>query len=136
MPNQRRLLKMPVKKGPYSGEDDIKFQRANRTRAIRSLLILAGRSIATGKSTMTLQGRSSPMIRLKSKQAKPVETSVSLADRIKAVCSEAEAYVETKVRELKNSPDGRLLPIDWLRSDLRKRHGGSCHCKCALSLME
>jgi len=76
------------------------------------------------------------MIKLKSKTAKPVETPVSLADRIRATCAEAEALIEQRVAELKASPEGKFLPIDWLRQDLRNRNGGHCHCRVALSLLE
>ena len=76
------------------------------------------------------------MIKLKAKQ--PTEApEVSLADRIKETCAAAEQYVESKVKALKASEEGRLLPIDWLRHDLRGRHGSHhCHCKVALSLLD
>ena len=78
------------------------------------------------------------MIKLKAKQAKPAEApEVSLADRIRETCAAAEEYVESKVKALKASEEGRLLPIGWLRHDLRGRHGSHhCHCKVALSLLE
>ena len=67
---------------------------------------------------------------------KPVETQVSLATRIKEVCAEADAYIETQVRELKASEEGRLIPIDWLDQDLRRRNGGlNCSCRVALALL-
>jgi hypothetical protein len=79
------------------------------------------------------------MIKLKSKpQPKPeASAEVSLADRIRATCAEAEAYVEQRVRELKARPEGQSLPLDWLRQNayaVAKARG--CHCRCALSLLE
>ena len=87
---------------------------------------------------MTASAASSPtMIKLKSKQQKPeVSPETSLADRIRETCRLAEDYIESKVDTLKASEEGRLLPRDWLRSDLRGRHGGHCHCRVALSLLE
>jgi len=77
------------------------------------------------------------MIKTKAKsQPQPEAPKASLAERITQARAEAEAFIESKVRELKASPDAAMLPIDWLRQDLRKRHGGSCNCRCALSLME
>ena len=64
------------------------------------------------------------------------ERGRSLAERLEQARAEAEEFIEQKVRELKVTPDAASLPIDWLRQDLRKRHGGSCNCKCALSLLE
>jgi hypothetical protein len=58
------------------------------------------------------------------------------ADRIKQARDEAAEFVESKVRELKNSPEGRELPIDWLRANLRATNRtGSCDCKLALALL-
>lgn len=69
-------------------------------------------------------------------QAKPEETPVSLAERIEQIRAETEAFIESKVAELKASPEGRLLPIDWLRADLRRRTGGDCNCKCVSAILE
>jgi len=61
----------------------------------------------------------------------------SLAERIKAARAEAEAFIESKVRELKASPDACQLPIDWIRLNLRATtRGGGCHCRVALALLE
>jgi hypothetical protein len=59
-----------------------------------------------------------------------------LAERLEQARAEALAFIEAKVAELKATPEGAPLPIDWLRQDLRRRHGGSCDCKCVLSLLE
>jgi hypothetical protein len=76
------------------------------------------------------------MIKFK-KQAKPVETQVSLADEIKAVCEKAEQYIEKRVEQLKNSEEGRSLPVEWLRLNIRATtRAGGCHCKCALALLD
>src|SRR5262249_48930001 len=82
--------------------------------------------------------RASEMKLLKTKpQPKPVEIPLPLSQRIKETCDAAEQYIQSKVRQLKASDDGRLLPIGWLESDLRRRHGSlGCHCKVALSLLE
>jgi hypothetical protein len=73
-------------------------------------------------------------------QPKALEVSpdsrAAFAARLEQIRAEAEAFIEEKVRALKATPDSQLLPIDWLRADLRKRHGGSCNCRCALSLLE
>lgn len=74
---------------------------------------------------------------LKSKQ-QPQRTPIagsSLADRIRQARREAEAFVESKVRELKASEEGSGLPIDWLRQNLKARNGGNCSCRVALSLL-
>ena len=76
---------------------------------------------------------------LKKTKQRPKEAPAvgpSLAERLKQARAEAEAFIKAKVDELKASEEGRALPRDWLRSDLRKRHGGPCHCRCALSLLE
>jgi hypothetical protein len=75
-------------------------------------------------------------MKLLNPKRKPAEApTASLADRIRATCAEAEAYIETKVRELKATPDAALLPISWLDQDLRRRNGGHCSCRVALRLM-
>ena len=74
---------------------------------------------------------------LKTKQPKEeVSAETSLAERLKQASAEAEAFIESKVAELKASPEGQLLPIDWLRNDLRNRTGGSCNCRCVLKILE
>jgi hypothetical protein len=61
----------------------------------------------------------------------------SLADRIRATCAEAEAYVEQRAREIKSRPEGQLLPLDWIRLNVRATtRAGGCHCKAALALLE
>ena len=74
---------------------------------------------------------------IKKSQPQPeASPEVSLAERIEQIRAEALAFVEMKVQELKASPEGKPLPIDWLRNDLRSRTGGSCNCRCALKIME
>jgi hypothetical protein len=69
-------------------------------------------------------------------QSKEAPVEPSLADRIRETCAEAERFIEVRVQELKASHEGKLLPVDWLRGDLRRRHGGHCSCKVVLSIME
>ena len=76
------------------------------------------------------------MIKVKAKQQPVRAEQPSLADRIKAVCAEAEALIQRRVDELKASHEGKLLPRDWLEQDLRKRLGGACQCRVALRLLE
>jgi hypothetical protein len=77
------------------------------------------------------------MIKLKSKQPKEAPVEPSLADRIKETCALAEQYIEKRIEQLKDSDEGRSLPIDWLRLNIRATtRAGGCHCKCALSLLE
>ena len=65
-----------------------------------------------------------------------VSTEAALAARLERARAEAEAFIESKVQELKASEEGRLLPIDWLRQNLRALNGGHCDCKVALALLE
>jgi hypothetical protein len=58
----------------------------------------------------------------------------SLAEQIRLCKAEAQAYVESKVMELKNSPSGSALPIDSLRLMLTKRD--DCSCRVATRLLE
>jgi hypothetical protein len=77
------------------------------------------------------------MIKLKTKQPQKEVSEASLAERIRATCAEAEAYVEARVKEIKARPEGQSLPLDWLRQNahaVAKARG--CHCRCALSLLE
>jgi hypothetical protein len=79
------------------------------------------------------------MIKLKSKQPqiKEAAPAVSLADKIRATCAEAEAYIESRVQEIKDSPEGELLPISWLALNIRATtKANGCHCKCALALID
>jgi hypothetical protein len=79
------------------------------------------------------------MIKLKKQQPKQeaAPVAVSLADRIKETCAEAEQYIEKRIEQLKDSDEGRSLPIDWLRLNIRATtRAGGCHCKCALALLE
>jgi hypothetical protein len=78
-------------------------------------------------------------MKLLTKKSQPAEAPEvgpsSLAERLTQARDEAEAFIETKVVELKASEEGKLLPIDWLRANLRTRHGGGCNCTVALKLM-
>jgi hypothetical protein len=78
------------------------------------------------------------MNKLKAKQPKEASSEASdLETRIKAVCADAEAYIETKVDALKASDEGRSLPRTWLDLNLRATtRGGGCNCKVALSLLK
>jgi hypothetical protein len=74
---------------------------------------------------------------LKKQPQKEASSDASLADRIKETCSLAEKYIESRVAELKASPEGELLPVAWLASNIRATtRAGDCHCKCALALLE
>jgi hypothetical protein len=78
-------------------------------------------------------------MKLKAKQPKQEASPVAalpLAERLKQACADAEAHIESKVQELKASADGRILSVDWLSQDLRRRHGGNCSCRVALSLLQ
>lgn len=72
---------------------------------------------------------------LKSKQPQKVPdlTSGTLAERIKETCAAAEQYVA----ELKASPEGQSLPLDWIKQNIyATARAKGCHCRCALSLLE
>jgi hypothetical protein len=77
-------------------------------------------------------------MKLLKKSQTPVETpTVSLADRIRETCAEAEAYIESRVDALKASDEGRTLPRTWLDLNLRATtRGGGCNCKVALRLLK
>jgi hypothetical protein len=76
------------------------------------------------------------ILKLKAKQPqKEASAEVSLAEKIKNICAEAEAYVDVHVDQLKASEDGKLLPRDWLKLDVQLKHG-RCFCKCALALLD
>jgi hypothetical protein len=74
----------------------------------------------------------------KSQPQKEASSEASdLAARIKETCSLAEQYIEKRIEQLKDSDEGRSLPIDWLRLNIRATtRAGGCHCKCALALLE
>ena len=81
--------------------------------------------------------RTPTMIKLKSKQPKPVEAPVaepSLVDRVNDAIAAAEAYIDAEVAKLRNGPDGHLVPAPVYRQLLTK--GSGCACKAALRLME
>src|SRR5262245_49322510 len=88
----------------------------------------AGKLTKPGRLMRASAASCPTMIKLKSKQQAKEAPVVgpSLAERLNQARAEAEAFIEAKVAELKASPEGQPLPIDWLRQDLRKRHGGSC----------
>jgi hypothetical protein len=67
-------------------------------------------------------------------QKDPVQSGSDLAQRIKSARDEAEAFIDAKTQELKNSPDGALLPIGVLRQQIT-RHS-RCACAVALNLLE
>jgi hypothetical protein len=67
-------------------------------------------------------------------QKDPVQSGSDLASRIKSARAEAEAFIDAKTQELKNSPDGALLPIGILRQQIT-RHSG-CACAVVLDLLE
>jgi hypothetical protein len=63
--------------------------------------------------------------------------SPSLKEQIIAAQVAATEFVERKVQEIKDSPEGELLPIDWLRLNIRATtRAGGCACKAALSLLD
>ena len=64
------------------------------------------------------------------------EPSPTLAEKIKAARAEALEFIEAKVRELKAAPDGRQLPIEWIRQNLYAVNHVKCDCKLALKLLE
>ena len=76
-------------------------------------------------------------MKVKTKPQPEASAEVSFADRIKQVCAEAGDVVEAEAQRIKASPEGELLPIDWLRHNVRAvTKGGSCNCKVALKLLE
>jgi hypothetical protein len=80
-------------------------------------------------------------MRFKIKSApKPVvalERGQPLAEQITAAKEIAAQVVEAEAQRIKASEEGRLLPIDWIRQNIRAiARAGSCDCKCALSLLE
>jgi hypothetical protein len=72
-------------------------------------------------------------LKTKSPKEAPV-VAPSLADRIKSARAEAEAFIDLKVAELKNSPDGAILPLGVLRQQVT-RHS-RCACAVVLNLLE
>jgi hypothetical protein len=73
-------------------------------------------------------------------QPKPQEAAVvrpSLAEQIRAAQAAATEFVERKVQEIKDSPEGELLPIEWLRLNIRATtRANGCACKAALALLD
>jgi hypothetical protein len=77
-------------------------------------------------------------MKLKAKQKPEAssEASVSLQERIRATCAEAKAHVEQEAQRVKNSDEGRTLPLTWLVQNIyavHRAHG--CHCRAALALI-
>jgi hypothetical protein len=69
-------------------------------------------------------------------EASPV-VPPSLAAQIRAAQARAAQVVEAEAQRIKNSEEGRILSIDWIRMNVRAlARAGSCDCKCALSLLE
>jgi hypothetical protein len=66
----------------------------------------------------------------------PVVEPPSLADQINAAKARAAQVVEAEAQRIKASEEGRQLPIDWIRLNIRAiARAGSCDCKCALSIL-
>jgi hypothetical protein len=65
-------------------------------------------------------------------KAKPLPEK-TLADRIKEIQAEAEAFIDVRANELKKQFPG--LPITVLRRDIEAQAFG-CPCKQALSIKE
>jgi hypothetical protein len=60
-----------------------------------------------------------------------------LRDRIRTTCAEAKSYVEQEAQRVKNSDEGRTLPLTWLIQNIyavHRAHG--CHCRAALALID
>jgi hypothetical protein len=71
------------------------------------------------------------------KQEEDPSGSSSLAAQIRAAQNRAAQVIESEAQRIKKSPEGELLPIDWIRLNIRAiARAGSCDCKCALSLLE
>ena len=64
----------------------------------------------------------------------PARKPRDLAEEIRIIRAEAEAFIESKVMELKASPSGAALPIDSLRIMLTKHD--TCPCRVATRLLE
>jgi len=63
--------------------------------------------------------------------------TASLADQIRSAQARAAQVVEQEAQRIKASEEGRLIPIDFIRMNIRAlARAGSCDCKCALSLLE
>jgi hypothetical protein len=60
------------------------------------------------------------------------ERGQALLEEIQAVRAKIQDYIEEKVQELKQSQDGRGLPIDFLRAQV---HRYECECRCAARLL-
>jgi hypothetical protein len=74
------------------------------------------------------------LLKTKQPQKDPAQSGSDLAERIKSARAEAEAFIDAKTQELKNSPDGQILPVGVLRQMIT-RHSG-CACAVALNLLE
>jgi hypothetical protein len=71
------------------------------------------------------------------KQEVPATVRASLADQIREAQKAAAQVVEAQAQKIKASEEGRQLPLDWIRMNIRAlARAGSCDCKCALSLLE
>jgi len=64
---------------------------------------------------------------------KKERTPQDLADDIRRVQAEIEAYIDDRVAEFKASSDGKNLPIGWIRNELTKF---GCPCEAALRLID
>ena len=74
---------------------------------------------------------------LKSKQPQKEvserKPELSLADRIKATCEDAEAFIESIVK--KEKLEHTSISLEWIRQNMHLKYG-RCKCKCALALLE
>jgi len=57
----------------------------------------------------------------------------ALADQIKGARASAEAFIDRKAAELKQSQAGATLPLAWLRQQIMR---GNCACAAALAVMD
>jgi hypothetical protein len=46
---------------------------------------------------------------------------------------EVESFIDGKIAQIKNSRDGRDLPVEVIRQSLT--HGISCHCAVAMNIL-
>lgn len=60
------------------------------------------------------------------------DNKAPLADRVAQICAEAEAFIDAKAQELKNSADGRSQPLESLRQMITARD--RCACQTVLRL--
>lgn len=59
----------------------------------------------------------------------------TLAERIEATCAEANAFIDAQADILKNSADGKTIPIESLRHMVLTK-GDNCACRVALRLLK